>query len=629
MVTGLSACATPQRDIADDPSISSITDPSARRELRRGKPLAASDIYTRRAANTSAAGEREDYLLIAAEILFDRAMYEEGSPRLSAVPDNLSTTDLQARRSILVAKELLYKDDPEGALLALPDPANMSEPLHRARTFETQAMSYHALQDPDNELNARIQLEEQLDNPTIIEKNHAAIWQRLTTLPMSALNGMTTNVRGDTYQGWIELALVNADVRAGGATRSDALRLWQDRFPDHPANEQFIANLYNPDETRTMDFASGPINQIAVLLPISDPRTARVAAAIRDGIIAAHQTDDRPNAPVLRFYDIGENPGYVRTAYETAVADGADAVVGPLRKQSVAAIVTMRQIPVPTITLNTVDSGVIMSENNENVIQFGLAPEDEARSAASRAIGLSLRNAIVLQADDSRGDREARAFQDSMFSYGGDVVHVAVLPSDKYDYSEEIRNALQITQSDQRFKSLSSTIGEKLFFEPSIRNDVDVIFLAVSSEQARSLRPQLDFFHATKVPRLGTSRVASIEDNLKKNKDLNSIYYPDAPWVLRKSMRKDPLRQEIINNFSGADGVFAKIYALGIDAYNVTIRLDPLSRGDRLSGYTGDLELTPEGRIQRFLDWAQYQEGESVGVKSINAEPLQSIQPGS
>jgi len=264
----------------------------------------------------------------------------------------------------------------------------------------------------------------------------------------------------------------------------------------------------------------------------------------------------------------------------------------------------------------------------QNVIQFGLAPEDEARAAASRAIGLSLKNAVVIQADDSRGDREARAFQDTMFSYGGDVVHVAVLPSDEYDYSKPIKDALQITQSDARFKAISNTIGSKLFFEPNIRPDVDVIFLAVSSEQARSVRPQLDFFHASHVPRFGTSRIAGPDEDIKKNRDLNSIYYPEAPWVLRESMQNDPLRTQILQSFPGASGAYAKLYALGADSYKVITNLNTLSNGERIEGFTGDLEFSGTGYIRRHLDWAQYQEGISVGVERVDADTLPTIQSG-
>ena len=188
----------------------------------------------------------------------------------------------------------------------------------------------------------------------------------------------------------------------------------------------------------------------------------------------------------MRFYDVGENAGYARTAYATAINDGAGAVIGPLRKNAVAAIASQRDIPVPTLTLNTIQGSGI-SAGTSNIIQFGLAPEDEARSAAARAAGLNLNNAVILQSDDSRGEREGRAFQDTMFLYGGNVAHIAVLPKDEYDYSKQIKEALGIDKSDERFKTLSRTIGEKLFFEPSIRNDIDVIFLAVTSEQALSL----------------------------------------------------------------------------------------------------------------------------------------------
>ncbi len=151
------------------------------------------------------------------------------------------------------------------------------------------------------------------------------------------------------------------------------------------------------------------------------------------------------------------------------------------------------------------------------------------------------------------------------------------------------------------------------------------IFLAITSDQARSVRPQLDFFHARDVTRLGTSRVAALEEDPKKNKDLNSIYYTDAPWVLRKSLQKDSLRQSIIETFPTAKGVYAKLYALGADAYQLVTNLDALTRGDRLQGYTGDLELSPEGRIQRHLDWAQYVDGVSQTVENIEAPPLPSI----
>lgn len=629
LASALSACVTPSAPpLPDSPINARITDPAARLQLQRGNPEAAADIYSARAAGSSDPAEQQDFLLIAAEILMDRALVDAAQPKLAAIPDDLETLELLHRHDILIAKNFIYERDAESALAALPDPVDVESALNRGRVFETRAQAYEILQDPDNELIARINLESQLSDPEILQRSHEQIWQLLTTQPLSTLRSMTTNVRGDIYQGWIELALTHADAGVDESKRRNGISDWQERFPAHPANPDFAVALYAPSGFE-VNVSGQPINQIAVLLPLSGSRTATVAAAVRDGIIAAHQLaiSSQP-APVLRFYDVGENTGYVRTAFRTAINDGADAIIGPLRKEAVAAVVSQQDVPVPTITLNTVETSGLVGDVS-NVIQFGLAPEDEARAAASRAAGLNLKNAIIFQADDSRGDREARAFQDAMFLYGGDVVHVAVLPKDEYDYSKQIKEALAIDKSDQRFKSLSRTIGAKLFFEPSIRNDVDVIFLALTSEQARSVRTQLDFFYARSVTRIGTSRVAGVDDDAKKNKDLNTIFYPDAPWVLRKSLQKDPLRKQIISSFDNANGVYAKLYALGADSYKLITSLDALSQGERLEGYTGDLELQSNGRILRHLDWAQYVEGISQNVQNVDAPKLPSLQSGS
>jgi len=624
-----SGCAITGPTPPTDPFNGRVTDSKALRLLSQGKPEAAADYYSGRAERATTAESREEYQLIAAEILFDRGLLEPGLTKLADLPELMSSLELQQRRDIVFAKSLLFSDQPEAAVAALPTPAEVVSALDRARVFETRAQSFSRLDDPDNELIARIELEKELSDEGIIDKNHQQIWSMLTTQPVSRLRTLTTNVRGETYQGWLALAMANADAASNPNLRSEKLDQWRALYTLHPANDRFVPKIYVG--SNYMDFSApsdGSINSIAVLLPLSAAGLGPVAGSIRDGIIAAHQFSDQFNKPALRFYDVGENPGYVRAAYENAIADGADAVIGPLRKQAVSAIITLRDVNVPIVTLNTVDPSLTYSSGSSNVVQFGLAPEDEARAAASRAIGLSLKNAVVIQADDSRGDREARAFQDEMFSHGGDVLHVAVLPSDQYDYSKPIKDALQITQSDARFRNISRLIGSKLFFEPNIRPDVDVIFLAVSSEQARSVRPQLDFFHASNVPRFGTSRIAGPDDDIKKNRDLNSIYYPEAPWVLRESMQSDPLRTQILQSFPDADGAYAKLYALGADSYKVITNLNALSDGKRLEGYTGDLEFSGSGYIRRHLDWAQYQEGISVGVERIEADTLPTIQSG-
>jgi len=249
----------------------------------------------------------------------------------------------------------------------------------------------------------------------------------LSTQSLSTLGEMTTNVRGEIYQGWIQLALANAGTSANNGdaqARRANLQAWRSEYPNHPAQATVVNGLFGGSRFEGLSLAGGPIRQVGVLLPLSAPGIGAAAEAIREGIIIAYQNEtQRDLLPSVRFYDIGDNINFVRTAFQNAVNDGSDAIIGPLRKEAVNAIITQRDLPVPVITLNQVESasGIAL----QNVIQFGLAPEDEARSAASRALALDHRNAIVLQSDDSRGDRAARAFTEAMLLNGGDVLHTA------------------------------------------------------------------------------------------------------------------------------------------------------------------------------------------------------------
>lgn len=498
----------------------------------------------------------------------------------------------------------------------------MESSLHRARVYEVRAQAFRQLDNPDEELAARISLEQQISRPGIAEANHQQIWQLLTTQPQTRLSEMSTHVRGEIYQGWIDLALANATGGLDGQQRNGSLQQWRSRYPNHPANATMMRTLFAESSFDGLDLSNGPIRQVGVLLPLTAPGIGAAAEAIRDGIILAYQNEtDRSNLPTVRFYDIGDNVNYVRTAFQNALNDGSDAIIGPLRKEAVTAIVTQRSLPVPVLTLNQVE--VPGGSQAENVIQFGLAPEDEARSAARRALALDYNNAIVLQTDDSRGDREARAFTELMLLNGGEVLHTAVLPADEYDYSKQLKDALLITQSDQRFRKLSRTIDAKLFFEPGIRGDVDMVFLAINNDQAKSVRPQLAFFHAAELPKFGTSRVAAIDNDIKANRDLNTIHYTDAPWVLDRDVRRSALYRQIADNFPDTIDVFGKLYALGIDAWRIVTNLEQLTGNPatRLPGYTGQLSLAPDGRIERELLWARYDDGKSVRVENINYTP--------
>jgi len=58
-----------------------------------------------------------------------------------------------------------------------------------------------------------------------------------------------------------------------------------------------------------------------------------------------------------------------------------------------------------------------------------------------------------------------------------------------------------------------------------------------------------------------------------------------------------------------SDASMFRLMAMGVDAYELAIRLSDLGELDGLRGSTGTLFLQSDGRIYRELPWAKFQNG--------------------
>jgi outer membrane PBP1 activator LpoA protein len=150
--------------------------------------------------------------------------------------------------------------------------------------------------------------------------------------------------------------------------------------------------------------------QIALLLPVSG-RLAGFGTAIRDGFMAA-LFDARAQSqavPAVRIYDTNTGGAFI-DIYRRAIADGAQAVVGPLEKPQVAALFSQapsQALPVATLALNRTD---MTSAPPANLYQFGLAPEDEAVSIAHYGQTAGYRRALIVTPAGEQSSGELLAF---------------------------------------------------------------------------------------------------------------------------------------------------------------------------------------------------------------------------
>lgn len=204
------------------------------------------------------------------------------------------------------------------------------------------------------------------------------------------------------------------------------------------------------------------VNNIAVLLPQSGA-LGSVSKEIYQGMQAARAS--LAPATTLQIYDV--NPATAVAQYQQAVASGADMIVGPLDKESLAQLLAQPQLLTkPLLSLNYLTSSQVIPSA---LYQFGLLPEDEARQAAQFALSRGQRTVVVLAPASSWGDRVASAFRNAYQQGGGQIITVQQYPdSPSQAYSQQVQMALGAAQG--RASS---------------------IFLAASPSQARFMRPLL------------------------------------------------------------------------------------------------------------------------------------------
>ena len=357
------------------------------------------------------------------------------------------------------------------------------------------------------------------------------------------------------------------------------------------------------------------MERITLLLPLTSDY-AQAAAAVRDGFLAMDASNSNPNKPKISVIDIGADPLQAISAYEAAVKNGAQLIVGPLGLEAIDNIVKKTSLEVPTLLLSHATDEI---DASKTVFQFGLTPDQEAVQAAERAWLDGHRQAAVLYPDSNWGRRMQNAFVGAWQRLGGIVVSEQTYLLDQSDYTAPVKLLLNITQSETRKDKLETVVKIKLKFEARPRDDVNFIFLAADAKHARLIKPQLSYHRAARVPIYATSYVFTGRGDPNQDTDLNGILFGDMPWMLVGDGRVAELRSSLQTNWPHAHTGLDRLFALGVDAYAVLPHLNRLSTENavRFSGVTSGLSLERDGRLHRQLLWAQFRNGVPVLVDTF------------
>jgi hypothetical protein len=577
-----------------------------------GPALSAKKLLAQ--ARASASPEREQLILQAVEQLIVDEDFNRARNLLIEMDSGLLDDSLYIKHTDLLSDIALQEGSyflAQGILTAarLERQWQMLEPAVEARLREKRAQVFALLGDTLLSINERIQLSALLADEEAEQRNHEGIWHSLMSLSQQDLVSGSETETNEILRGWYSLALLNKNNQTDLERQQAQVDAWRAQWPSHPANFNLPADL---KILRTL--IDNQPQQIALLLPLQG-RLAKAAEAVRDGFFAAYYRAlyEQNRAPRIRQYDTSED---VISAYEQAVADGADLIIGPLDKEKVAELSLLPSLPIPVLTLNYTDS--LPPQALPGLYQFGLAVEDEARQAARQAYIEGHRHALVLVPSQDWSARSAKAFMDEWESLGGTVVSNNQFVGSG-DYSRVIKNAMLIEQSEARALELERLFGANLQFEPRRRQDIDMIFLIADPVQARQIKPTLAFHFAGSIPVYATSQVYSGVPSAKADRDLNDVRFNAMPWIFDTSSRE----KKTIGQHAQSSAIYSRLHALGVDVYRLYPRLTQLAQVPdmRLYGATGALRLRDNNRIEREQTWARFRNGLAQPLPMVVSGP--------
>jgi len=600
----VTACETrpPRPGLAPEEEVASIKTAELAEQAREYVLAAREyDVLSRRAATP----EREHYALKSVEMLIKAGQVGEARDKLRPIEVARLDPSFTARRRMLEAQLAVLEEKPDEAqrLLAQAEKIPNLNPSLTAEIYRVRAQTEVALGRPMNAVKALIARERFMAAPAEITRNQQELWQLLDTLSRTQLQQERTATRDPVLAGWMELAIIGLENAGSRVRLANAVESWRLAHATHPATPDFLKALAKPDVGRV-----GRVDRITLLLPLTS-EYAQAAAAVRDGFMAMRAADPNPDKPAVTMIDIGANPAQAVVGYNTAVAQGAQLIVGPLGFEAVDQVVKNTDLKTPILLLSHASED--FDTAGRPVFQFGLPPEQEAAQAAERAWLDGHRQAAVLYPASAWGRRMQAAFTSAWQRLGGIVVASQDYLPDQSEYTDPVKRVLNVAQSEERKDRLETVVKMKLKFDARPREDIDFIFLATDAKHARLIKPQLSYHRASKVPVYATSHVFTGRGNPGLDVDLDGIQFGDMPWMLVGDGRVAELRRQLQVNWPYAHTGLDRLYALGVDTYAVIAHLDRLGTENavRFGGVTSGITLGRGGRLHRQLLWAQFRQG--------------------
>ncbi len=321
-----------------------------------------------------------------------------------------------------------------------------------------------------------------------------------------------------------------------------------------------------------------PPERLAVLLPLSGP-LRYAGASVRDGLLAGYYAERR-RRPQIRFYDTAK--AGVLPAYQSAITEQAQMIVGPLNRNEVTALAAQVDPNIPVLALNRSDTPLAGGAS------FALTPDDEGIAAAERMLSRGLTKAVLIGERDESARRATSAFKQRFTEKGGEVLGAVEIDGTISDHASTLQPLAQRTAGMAQ-----------------------AIFLSLRAKAARVVVPQLELAGFVSLPKTATSLILAGGGDRRLDRELDGVEYPELPWLIDASIDIDQA-ENVASTLPSARGAGIRLFAFGLDAWRLVGYFDHLSSqpGTTMRGASGTLSFDGAGSVLREPTWAIFSGGQ-------------------
>lgn len=528
---------------------------------------ASSEFYMNKLDQTQVPEDQQTYKLLAARVLITENKVPQAEALLSELGElndaqKLDRTLIEAR--IAAAKN---QNDQAETLLRSLDLGKLS-PSQLSRYYETDAQVAQNRGDVIAAVKARIKMDENLTDIQRRQDNINQTWALLRSANTAVINNASDEGNA-ALGGWLALIKTYNDNISQPVQLSQALQSWKSAYPNHAA-----ALLFPKELQSLLNFQQTNLSQIGLLLPLSGDGQI-LGSTIQSGF-----NDAKGNSMIpVQIFDTSTTP--VTDIVTQAKQAGIKALVGPLLKQNLDTLLadtaTLQGIDV--LTLNTTPNAGAVNQ----MCYYGLAPEDEAESAANKMWNDGVRHPVVAMPQNDLGQRVGNAFN--------------------------VRwQQLAATDADIRYYNLPADVP---YFLQGNGANATALYVVASPDELLEIKGYL----ANSAPNIqiyASSRSNAASNTADFAAQMNGVQFSDIPFFKDTT---SPQYQKIAGNTSG-EYQLMRLYAMGADAWLLINHFNELRQvpGFRLSGLTGILSAGPNCNIERDMTWFQYQDGNIVPV---------------